>query len=166
MATDTNIATMVSVDVDDETNSGNSTDTNIATMVSVDVDHINDASQTCCSAPNNESVGIVDITDIEMIQDILDSEIRNLSVGWIASIPFHAFIVNYGDETDHLPTNFQPDVVNICSFLGGNKYPASRLVLCPNTYKPPSSNENMSTKELSDQCNGWVDLRKALESAA
>ena len=166
MATDTNIATMVSIDVDDETNSGNSTDTNIATMVSVDVDHIHDASQTCCSAPNNESVGIVDITDIEMIQDILDSEIRNLSVGWIASIPFHAFIVNYGDETDHLPTNFQPDVVNICSFLGGNKYPASRLVLCPNTYKPPSSNENMSTKELSDQCNGWVDLRKALESAA
>ena len=43
MATDTNIATMVSVDVDDETNSGNSTDTNNATMVSVDVDHINDA---------------------------------------------------------------------------------------------------------------------------
>jgi len=79
-------------DVDDETNSGNSTDTNIATMVSVDVDHINDASQTCCSAPNNESVGIVDITDIEMIQDILDSEICNLSVGWIASIPINIHV--------------------------------------------------------------------------
>ena len=40
------------------------------------------------------------------------------------------------------------------------------LAFCPTTYKPPSTNEEMSSKVLSEKCHGWIDLRQALQLAA
>ena len=44
-------------------------------------------------------------------------------------------------------------------------YPAARLAFCPNTYKPPSSNDEITSKN-SETCNGWMDLRRDLFIAA
>jgi hypothetical protein len=44
-------------------------------------------------------------------------------------------------------------------------YPAARLAFCPNTYKPPSSNDEMTSKN-SETCNGWTDLQRDLSIAA
>ncbi len=44
-------------------------------------------------------------------------------------------------------------------------YPAARLAFSPNTYKPPSSNDEMTSK-ISESCNGWTDLRRDLSIAA
>jgi hypothetical protein len=44
-------------------------------------------------------------------------------------------------------------------------YPAARLVFCPNTYKPPSSNDEMTSKNA-ESCNGWTDLQRDLSIAA
>ncbi len=44
-------------------------------------------------------------------------------------------------------------------------YPAARLAFCPNTYKPPSSDDEMNSKN-SESCNGWTALRRDLSIAA
>jgi hypothetical protein len=56
--------------------------------------------------------------------------------------------------------------IDLCEYLNGNKYPAAMLAFCPTTYKPPSTNEEMSSKVLVEQCHGWIELRRALELAA
>jgi hypothetical protein len=55
--------------------------------------------------------------------------------------------------------------IYICNYLGGQMYSAARLAFCPNTYKPPSSNDEMTSKN-SESCNGWMDLRRDLSIAA
>jgi hypothetical protein len=44
-------------------------------------------------------------------------------------------------------------------------YPAARLAFCPNTYKPPSSNDEM-TSNNSESCNRWTDLQRDVSIAA
>jgi hypothetical protein len=44
-------------------------------------------------------------------------------------------------------------------------YPAARLEFCPNTYKPPISNDEMNSK-YAESCNGWTDLWRDLSIAA
>jgi hypothetical protein len=44
-------------------------------------------------------------------------------------------------------------------------YPAARLAFCQNTYKPSSSNDEMTSKN-SESCNGWTDLWRDLAIAA
>ena len=107
--------------------------------------------------PSTQSNDMVPV-DIECIQNELDANIRCLSDGWGASILFHCCVV----EEDHLNTliNFISSHIDICEYLNDGRYPASRLVLCPNTYKPPSSNDQMTTN--SEQCRGWTDIRRAL----
>jgi hypothetical protein len=38
-------------------------------------------------------------------------------------------------------------------------YPAARLAFRPNTYKPPSFNDEMASNH-SESCNGWMDLQR------
>ena len=44
-------------------------------------------------------------------------------------------------------------------------YPAARLAFCLNTYKPPSSNDEMNSKHA-ESCNGWTDLHQDFSIAA
>ncbi len=44
-------------------------------------------------------------------------------------------------------------------------YPAVRLAFCPNTYKPSSSSDEMTSKNA-ESCNGWTDLWRDLFIAA
>jgi hypothetical protein len=44
-------------------------------------------------------------------------------------------------------------------------YPAARLAFCPNTYKSPSSNDKMISKNA-ESCNGRTELQRDLSIAA
>ncbi len=89
-----------------------------------------------------------------------------MSRGWNGSIPFHCFVIEEDFVTHTIPTEFILSEIDLCEYLNGNKYVAVRLAFCPTIYKPPSTNEEMSSKVLSEQCHGWIDLRQALELAA
>ncbi len=69
------------------------------------------------------------------------------------------------DQPCTSPLGNTPSKIDVCDYLGGQLYPAARLAFCPNTYKPPSSNDEMTSKN-SESCNGWMDLRRDLSIAA
>jgi hypothetical protein len=104
--------------------------------------------------------------DTDTIQNELDANIRSLSEGWNESIPFHCFVIEEDLVAHTIPTEYILSAINICEYLNGKKYPAVQLVFCPAIYKPPSTHEEMSSKVLLDQCQGWIDLRQAPELAA
>ena len=104
--------------------------------------------------------------DIDSIQNQLDVNVRSLSKGWCGSIPFQCFVIDEDHVMNTNPTEIILSEIDLCQYLNGNKYPAARLAFCPTMYKPPSTNEEMSSKVLSEQCHGWIDLRRALQLAA
>jgi hypothetical protein len=86
---------------------------------------------------------------------------KDLSVEWMASILFSCTVIHEKNPfvESHPPI---PSLIDICDYLAGQKYPASRLSFCPITY--PSS---MSYDELSlDKSTGWRDLSHDLAKAA
>ena len=100
--------------------------------------------------------------DIDLIQIELDHNIRSLSEGWNGSIPFECCVLYEDDIANISPLNLIFSEIDICEYLSGNKYPASRLVFCPKTYPPPSTVDAMSNKITSEKCPGWINLRRAL----
>ncbi len=84
---------------------------------------------------------------------------------WIHSFPLFCDRRRLG-RAHTIPTEFILSKIGLCEYLNGKKYPAARLAFCPTIYKPPSTHEEMPSKVLSDQCQGWIDLRRALELAA
>jgi hypothetical protein len=66
---------------------------------------------------------------IESIQFHLDSDIKDLSAEWMASIPFSCTVIHEKNPfiESHPPI---PSLINICDYLAGQKYPASRLSFC------------------------------------
>jgi hypothetical protein len=117
------------------------------------------------SAGNNDDVNHIRHIDIKSIQSEVDPQIKELSEEWKASIPFSCYIINENDNpcTSSYGSTFSK--IDICDYLGGQMNPAVRLVCCPNTYKPPSSNNEM-TRNNSDSCNGWKDSQRDLSIAA
>ena len=83
--------------------------------------------------PNVPPIDVADIDciDIETIQYELDMHISCLSHGRKASIPFDCCVIYENEVTNNLPTNFRLFPIDICDYLGGNKYPALRFVFCP-----------------------------------
>ncbi len=78
---------------------------------------------------------------------------------------FTCYLLNENDQPCTSPLGNTLSKIDICDYLGGQIYPAARLALCPNTYKPPSSNDEM-TSNNSESCNGWTDLQRDLSIAA
>jgi len=56
-----------------------------------------------------------------------------------------------------------PPLIDICDFLGGEKYPTMRLHFSSTDYPPPKTNEDMSIDLAS---SGWADLCRDLMTAA
>ena len=54
-------------------------------------------------------------------------------------------------------------LIDICDFLGGEKYPTMRLHFSSTDYPPPKTNEDMSIDLAS---SGWADLCRDLMTAA
>jgi hypothetical protein len=96
---------------------------------------------------------------------VLDPLLKELHEEWKASIPFMCYVINRYDQPCTSPLGNTLSKIDTCNYLGGQMYPAARLAFCPNTYKPPSSNDEMSSKN-SESCNGWTDLWRDLSVAA
>jgi hypothetical protein len=75
------------------------------------------------------------------------------------------YVINENDQPCTSPLGNTPSKIDLCDYLGGQMYPAARLAFCPNTYKSPSSNDEMTSKN-SESCNGWMDLHRDLSIAA
>jgi hypothetical protein len=88
-----------------------------------------------------------------LIQFQLDSDVKDLSAEWMAPIPFSCTVIHKKNPfiESHPPI---PSLINICDYLAGQKYPASRLSICPITYPPPMSYDELSL----DKSTGWRDL--------
>jgi hypothetical protein len=114
-----------------------------------------------------DNVGVVNkgLIDIESIQSDIDLYLKELHEEWKASIPFTCYVINEKDEPCTFSIGNTLSRIDICDYLGGQMYPAARLAFCPNTYKPPISNDEMNTK-YDESCNGWTDLQRDLSIAA
>jgi hypothetical protein len=127
--------------------------------------NLQDHQQYVPSAWDNVDVITIGHIDIESIQSDVDSYLKELHEEWEASIPFTCYVINENDHPCTSPIGNTLSKIDICNYLGGQMYPAGRLAFCPNTYKPPSSNDEM-TNQNSESCNGWTELRRDLSIAA
>jgi hypothetical protein len=82
-----------------------------------------------------------------------------------ASIPFSCYIINENDNPCTSSLGNTHSKIDICNYLGGQMYPAARFAFCSNIYKPPYSNDEM-TRNNSESCNRWTDLRRDFLSIA
>lgn len=138
--------------------------TTISTPPSIDISinpsNTNKHDRNDAAEPQKEEYVVVH-NNIESIQNDLDLHIGQLSHEWKASIPFYCHVLIENELHNGTEFSFKSSEIDICDYLGGHKYPASPLVFCPIKYKPPSSNDEMSSMR-SDQCIGWKDLRRDL----
>jgi hypothetical protein len=79
---------------------------------------------------------------------------------------FHSLVTSLMKKMSHVPSIGNTlSRIDICNYLGGQMYPAARLAFCPITYKPPSSDDEMNSKNA-ESCNGWTALQRDLSIAA
>ena len=103
--------------------------------------------------------------DIESIQDSLDSFIKDLSSDWKGSIPFCCHVVDNYDQVHEKLLEDPPSMIDIGDYLGGQMYPATKLLFSPIIYPPPKPNWEMSLLN-SETCTGWTALSRDLAVAA
>jgi hypothetical protein len=127
--------------------------------------NVQDHQQYVPFAWDNVDVVTIGHIDIESIQSDVDLYLKELHEEWKDSIPFTCYVINENHKRSFSPLGSTPSKIDICDYLGGQIYPAARLAFCPNTYKPPSSNDEMTSKN-SESCNGWMDLQRDLSIAA
>ncbi len=127
--------------------------------------NLRDNQQYVPSARDNVDFVTTGHIDIESIQSDVDLYLKELHEEWKASIPFTCYVINENDQPCTFPLGNTLSKIDICDYLGGQMYPAARLAFCQNTYKPPSSNDEMTSKNA-ESCNGWTDLQRDLSIAA
>ncbi len=124
-----------------------------------------DNQQFVTSARDNVDVINKGLIDIESIQSDVDLYLKELHEEWKASIPFMHYVINEKDEPCTFLIGNTLSRIDVCDYLGGQMYPAARLAFCPNTYKPPISNDEMISKNA-ESFNGWTDFQRDLSIAA
>jgi hypothetical protein len=127
--------------------------------------NLQDNQQYIPSAWDNVDVLTIGHIDIKSIQSDVDLYLKELNEEWKASIPLTCYVIIENDQPCTSPLGNTLSKIDICDYLGGQMYPAARLAFCPNTYKQPSSNDEMTSKS-SESCNEWTDLRRGLSIAA
>jgi hypothetical protein len=96
----------------------------------------------------------------QSIQHLLDAQINAMPSEWKGSIPFQCHVLtSLTDAPSLLLCSSPPPMIDICDFLGGQKYLTMRLYFCRLKYPPPQSNENMICREKDSKCPGWIDLK-------
>jgi hypothetical protein len=121
--------------------------------------NLQDHPQYVPSAGDNFDVVTIRHIDIESIQSDVDIFLKEFHEEWKASIQFTYYVINKNDQPCTSPLGNTLSKIDTCNYLGGQIYPAARLAFCPNTYKPLSSNDEMTSKN-SESCNGWMDLQR------
>ena len=92
----------------------------------------------------------------------LQEKIQLMSKSWKGSIPTEVFVCV--DKESDIPTifNHPPQLVDICEYLGGAKYPTSRLYFPSTKFPPPSSSDDMKGNNSEETCVGWRCLKRHL----
>jgi hypothetical protein len=94
-------------------------------------------------------------------------QVKAISSEWKRSIEFQCHILApLSDALSPLPFLPPPLMIDICAFLGGQKYPTTRLYFYRLKYLPMQSNEEMICKEKNNKYPGWMDLKRDLMIAA
>jgi hypothetical protein len=119
--------------------------------------NLQDNQQDVTSARDDVDLVSKGLIDIKSIQFDFDLYLKELSEEWKTSIPFTCYVMNENDLPCSFVIRSTLSRIDICDYLGGQMYPAARLAFCPNTYKPPSSNDEMNSKHA-ESCNGWTNL--------
>jgi hypothetical protein len=127
--------------------------------------NLRDNQQDVTSAQDDVDLVSKGLIDIKSIPCDIDLYLKELSEEWKASIPFTCYVMNENDQPCSFAIGSTLSRIDICDYLGGQMYPAARLAFCPNTYKPPSSNDEMNSKHA-ESCNGWTDLHQDFSIAA
>jgi hypothetical protein len=127
--------------------------------------NLQDNQQYVPSTWDNVDVVTIGHIDIESIQSDVDLYLNELHEEWKAFIPFMCYVINENDQPCTSPLGNTLSKIDICDYLGGQMHSAVRLAFYPNTYKPPSSNDEMTSK-ISESCNEWTDLQRDLFIAA
>jgi hypothetical protein len=127
--------------------------------------NLRDNKQDVTSAWDNVDLVSIGLIDIKSIQSDIDLFLKELSEEWKVSIPFMCYLINENNQPCSYPIGNTLSRIDICDYLGGQMYPAARLEFCPNTYKPPSSNDEMNSKHA-ELCDGWTHLWQNLSIAA
>jgi hypothetical protein len=112
-----------------------------------------------------DEVNFHSTTYIESIQCQLNNHIKDMSDEWKACIPFYCHVIHDNNFPQVPLQPNSPSMIDICDYLGGQKYPAVQLDFCHVTYPPPHSNKEMSSTNA-HKCTRWGDLSRDLAVAA
>ncbi len=96
------------------------------------------------------------------IQNLLDSQLRDLSAPWCGTIKLSLFPIKFTDDNKHITEMLktQPQDTNICDCIGGQMCDYKKLYFCPLTYPSPPDGQ------LIDTFLPWKSLKRGLEVAA
>ena len=76
---------------------------------------------------------------------------------------FEVTVVNDGVNINQdLIDSTEPVVVDVCSYLGGEGYPAKRLYFSSTKYSPPIDPIEMKGRSENNKTPGWILLKKKL----
>ena len=97
-----------------------------------------------------------------MLHNHLQEKIQLMSKPWKGCIPTEVFVCV--DKESDTPTifNHPPQLVDICEYLGGAKYPTSRLYFPSTKFPPPTSSDDMKGNNSEETCVGWRCLKRHL----
>ena len=96
------------------------------------------------------------------LQNLIDETVANLSNPWQGSLPFKAHVLLDGEDTTNVMENNDPELVHVCEYIGGAKYPTKRLYFSTTLYPPPM---DQKLSRCGD-CKSWMCLKKDLMRSA
>jgi hypothetical protein len=96
------------------------------------------------------------------LQNLIDETVANLNNPWQGSLPFKVHVMLDGDDITKVMENNDLELVDICEYLGGAKYPTKRLYFSPALYPPPTDQKLSGCGD----CKSWMCLKKDLMRSA
>ncbi|KAL7465293.1 hypothetical protein ACHAXS_005615, partial [Conticribra weissflogii] len=96
------------------------------------------------------------------IQNLLDSQLHDLSAPWCGTIKLSLFPIKFTDDDKDVTEilKMQPRDINICDYIGGKMRDYKKLYFCPQTYPSPPDGQLINTFVP------WKSLKRDLEVAA
>ena len=105
----------------------------------------------------------------DQINYLLDEELAYLSKPWMGSIPFLVHVISEDDSLSPALFDRDLELVDICDCLNAGRYPTRRLYFSKSQYPPPKKGEMTSEnsgKTPAVECQGWIDLKRDICTAA
>jgi hypothetical protein len=89
------------------------------------------------------------------VQNLIDETVANLNKPWQGSLPFKLHVLLDGEDTTKVMENNDPELVDVCEYLGGAKYPTKRLYFSSALYPSPLDQKLSGSRD----CKSWMGLK-------